>query len=62
MEDDDFGEDAMPTPCVSCGNTFDLNDGNPCHKCHTVFCRDCARDVEDVGWRCVRCHRGGSDE
>lgn len=44
----------MPTPCEICGETFDLDDGNPCHKCHKVFCPDCATDTDD-GWRCNRC-------
>jgi len=52
MEDDDDME--MPCICDSCGRTFDLNDGKPCHKCHKVFCRHCARYTDD-GWRCATC-------
>lgn len=44
----------MPTPCFICGDTFELMEGHPCHKCHQTFCRKCARDT-DVGWRCAKC-------
>ena len=42
-------EDSMPTPCEACGKIFDLNDGKPCHKCHVVFCPDCARYTFNLG-------------
>jgi hypothetical protein len=48
-------EDSMPTPCKACGEIFDLNDGKPCHKCHVVFCPDCARYTDEDGWRCYGC-------
>lgn len=51
---EDFDDDSMPTPCEICAAIFDLPDGKPCHKCHKVFCPDCARDTDD-GWRCMRC-------
>lgn len=55
---DEVGEaddDSMPTPCMACGTIFDLNDGKPCHDCHTVYCPNCARYTDDDGWRCYRC-------
>jgi hypothetical protein len=52
MNDTDDME--MPTACDLCGEWFDLNDGHPCHKCHIVYCPQCARDTDD-GWRCLRC-------
>lgn len=50
-----FDEDSMPTPCASCGEIFCLNDGNPCHKCHIVYCPDCARYTDEDGWGCYKC-------
>jgi hypothetical protein len=44
-----------PTPCEACDEIFDLEDGKPCHKCHTIFCPDCAQYVEGTGWRCEAC-------
>lgn len=54
MTEYEFDEESMPTPCKKCGRVFDLYDGVPCHKCHVIFCRDCARDTDD-GYRCFKC-------
>jgi hypothetical protein len=43
-----------PTPCEACDRIFDLCRGKPCHRCHVVFCRRCARHTSR-GWRCYRC-------
>jgi hypothetical protein len=45
----------MPTQCDKCGDWFDLNDGKPCHRCHIVFCPECARYDDEDGWICVKC-------
>jgi len=40
MDIEDFDEDSQPCSC-SCGEWFDLNDGNPCGSCKRLFCEDC---------------------
>ena len=46
----------MDMPCACrCGTVFDINDGNPCYKCNTTFCTDCAEHDSDLGWVCERC-------
>lgn len=44
-ESEDFGPDDMPCDC-SCGNMFDLNDGNPCSQCKNLYCDDCCEAWE----------------
>ena len=53
----------MPTPCVHCGETFDLNDGDGSEKWHenTIICADCYRNEEkeieeDDRWETINIH------
>lgn len=35
----------MSEPCVcSCGEIFDLYDGNPCNKCGVIWCDECIKE------------------
>ncbi len=47
FEDYEFDEDSMPCHCT-CGRMFDLNDGNPCGECKTIFCEDCLEEPFDT--------------
>lgn len=46
---DDNEEMEMPTPCIQCGETFDLNDGYGSEKWHenTVICKSCFEKESD---------------
>lgn len=47
MDFEDFDEDSEICFC-SCGNAFDLHDGNPCLRCNTIFCEECVDEPFDV--------------
>ena len=58
FEDCEFDEDSMPCEC-SCGTWFDLNDGNSCGECNTIFCTECVEEPFDT---CERCEYLNGDE
>jgi Fe2+ or Zn2+ uptake regulation protein len=48
MENFDYEQMEMPTPCEHCGEIFDLNDGYGSEKWHkdVVICEKCYREEE----------------
>ena len=51
MENFDYEQMEMPTPCEHCGEIFDLNDGCGSEKWHpnTVICEKCySEEAEEI--------------
>lgn len=46
---EEYQEMEMPTPCVHCGNLFDLNDGYGSEKWHEgiTICHECYETEQD---------------
>lgn len=67
MEDFDYEEMEMPTPCIHCGEIFDLNDGYGSEKWHpnVVICENChskeeAEIEEDERWEDINIEIGNA--
>ena len=50
---EDFENKEAPVLC-SCGNWFDLFNGNGCKACKTVYCSDCLSESSDVCKKCKK--------
>jgi hypothetical protein len=46
-----FDEDSQPCVC-SCGEMFDLEEGNTCGTCFKIFCEDCVEEPFDLCKSC----------